>query len=236
MSDLVDINSYIQEVTRIEDDIAEAFDRLPGTEGPQRQEILKKISQNIKRARDYVSSIQMELFDLDPKYEAEYQSKYDSHNKKVTEYEEQLKNEETTARNQEKAKVQGLTNKDLMDKSLKLQETQMNSLTNSINTINQAKETGSETLVEIARQKEVLEKVSNDLNEMDSELFRAKKIIKVMFTRAARDKCLRILALLVLLAVIAVIVVECVKPGSVKKSTEGWFNVENGNITTSKLF
>ena len=79
-------------------------------------------------------------------------------------------------------------------------------------------------------------KPSNDLNEMDSELFRAKKIIKVMFTRAAGDKCLRILALLVLLAVIAVIVVECVKPGSVKKSTEGWFNVENGNITTSKLF
>lgn len=236
MADLVDINSYIHEVTSIEERISEAFDRLPGTDGPQRREILLEISQNIRRARDYVSSIQMELYDLDPKYEAEYQAKYEEHSAAVGRYEDMLKDEEATARNAEKAKGQGLTTADLMDKSLLLQNEQKNSLANSLATISQAKETGADTLVEIARQKEVLEKVSTELNEMDSELFRAKKIMKVMFTRAAGDRCLRILALLVLLSVVAVIVVECVKPGAVKKSTEGWFSVDTGNVTAVGLF
>ncbi|KAH0791584.1 putative plant SNARE 11 [Histomonas meleagridis] len=234
MTDLTDINSYIQQVISIEKGISSAFDQLPGTEGPQRRGVLLEISEKIRRAKDYVSSIQMELFDIDDEStQEEYRAKYEEHNRIVTQYEEQLRNAESRAQNEEKARGQGATTKDLMGKSLELQNQQKTSLDNSLRTIEEAKQVGGDTLVEIGRQKEVLEKTSQELNEMDSELYRAKKIMKVMITRAAGDKCVRILALLVLLAVIAIIVVEIISPGAVKKQAEGWFSISTSNTTTT---
>jgi hypothetical protein len=67
---------------------------------------------------------------------------------------------------------------------------------------------------------------------MDSELARAKKIMKVLLTRAAGDCCVGVLAYLVILAVIAVIIVEAVAPGTMKKQTDGWFaggEIEEGD-------
>jgi hypothetical protein len=62
------------------------------------------------------------------------------------------------------------------------------------------------------------------LEEIDSELSRARKILKRMLTRARGDACVRVLAGLVLLSALAVIIVEIVKPGTVKRTADGWMN------------
>lgn len=56
---------------------------------------------------------------------------------------------------------------------------------------------------------------------MDSEVSRAKKVIKVIMTRAVGDNCIRVLALLFLLSVLAVIITKSIKPESTKKQVEG---------------
>jgi hypothetical protein len=88
--------------------------------------------------------------------------------------------------------------------------------------VSQIEGVGTATLEDIAHQRETLEKASNDLNAMDSESERAKKIMRSVLTRAAGDNCVRLLAILVILAV----VVEAISPGAVKKNSDAWFDNE----------
>ncbi|OHT06224.1 vesicle transport through interaction with t-SNAREs 1A-like protein [Tritrichomonas foetus] len=230
MSYSVDIKYYIQCCTDLEREISDMLEQVPDTNGAERRNLLKEIESKVSRAKEYVSSIQMEVLDItDDELNEQYTEEYETHNAEVTRLEEEVKAAGKSAQQEEKAKASGVTTQQLMDKSKDLQEIQKRSLDNSINTINNIKEVGNDTLVEIDRQKEQLEKARNDMVEMDSELNRAKKIMKVMITRAAGDNCVRVLALLVLLAVIAVIVVEAVSPGAIKKQVDGWFTAESGD-------
>lgn len=224
----VDIDYYVKQCTDLEREIDEGLNQVQDTDGAERRNLIKELKTKVARARDYVTTIQMEALDISDEDDHEkYNDEYEKHNDEITKLEEQVKSVGKAAQAQEKARASGLTTQDVMDKALDLQEIQKNKLDNSIITINNINEVGNETLNEIDRQKKVLEEAQNNMVEMDSELSRAKKIMKQMVNRAAGDNCVRILALLFLLAVLAVIIVECVKPGAVKKQINGWFSSES---------
>ncbi|KAK8887075.1 hypothetical protein M9Y10_038111 [Tritrichomonas musculus] len=230
MSYKVDIDYYVKQCTDLEREIDEQLSQVQDTEGAERRNLIKELESKVARAKEYVATIQMEALDIsDADDQEKYNDEYEKHNDEITKLEEQVKTAGKAAQAQEKAKASGMTTQDLMDKARDLQEIQKQSLDNSINTINEINTVGQGTLEEIDRQKTVLEKAQNDMVEMDSELSRAKKIMKQMVNRAAGDNCVRILALLVLLAVLAVIIVECVKPGAIQKQVNGWFSSESGN-------
>lgn len=230
MSYKVDIDYYVKQCTDLEREIDEQLSQVQDTEGAERRNLIKELESKVARAKEYVATIQMEALDIsDADDQEKYNDEYEKHNDEITKLEEQVKTAGKAAQAQEKAKASGMTTQDLMDKARDLQEIQKQSLNNSINTINEINTVGQGTLEEIDRQKTVLEKAQNDMVEMDSELSRAKKIMKQMVNRAAGDNCVRILALLVLLAVLAVIIVECVKPGAIQKQVNGWFSSESGN-------
>ena len=225
----VDIDYYVKQCTDLEREIDEGLNQVQDTDGAERRTLIKELETKVARAKDYVATIQMEALDISDEDDHErYNDEYEKHNDEITKLEELVKSAGKSAQAQEKARASGLTTQDVMNKALDLQEIQKNSLENSINTINNIQEVGSETLNEIDRQKKVLEEAQNNMVEMDSELSRAKKIMKQMVNRAAGDNCVRVLALLVLLAVLAVIIVESVKPGAIKKQVNGWFTSESG--------
>ena len=224
----VDIDYYVKQCTDLEREIDEGLNQVQDTDGAERRNLIKELETKVARARDYVTTIQMEALDISDEDDHEkYNDEYEKHNDEITKLEEQVKSAGKAAQAQEKARASGLTTQDVMDKALDLQEIQKNKLDNSIITINNINEVGNETLNEIDRQKKVLEEAQNNMVEMDSELSRAKKIMKQMVNMVAGDNCVRILALLFLLAVLAVIIVECVKPGAVKKQINGWFSSES---------
>lgn len=225
MSYSADIEDAIKQCTNIERAISDLLEEVVGTEGTERSRMIQDIMSKISKAKDYASTIEMELYDItDTEANEEYRSKYELHMKSIAQLEEQAK---IVSRKKEEAQ-KPLTTSDLQAASLNLQQQQKDSLSRSLSTAEQVKESGARTLEEIQRQEQQLEKADGHLDEMDSELNRAKKVMKVIMTRAAGDNCVRVLALLVLLAVLAVIIVEAVKPGAVKKQVDGWFSPEDG--------
>mgnify|MGYP001113081963 CR=1 FL=1 len=188
MSYKVDIDYYVKQCTDLEREIDEQLSQVQDTEGAERRNLIKELESKVARAKEYVATIQMEALDIsDADDQEKYNDEYEKHNDEITKLEEQVKTAGKAAQAQEKAKASGMTTQDFMDKARDLQEIQKQSLDNSINTINEINTVGQGTLEEIDRQKTVLEKAQNDMVEMDSELSRAKKIMKQMVNRAAGD-------------------------------------------------
>ena len=78
-----------------------------------------------------------------------------------------------------------------------------------------------------------MQKASSNLDNMDSELDRAKVVLKNMFGRVAGDKCIRVLAIIVALTIIAAIVVSIVKPSAIKNTVEQSFSSSGGTSDNS---
>jgi hypothetical protein len=224
MSYNADLDFYVKSCSTLETEARNLLNQVSSAEGNEKRSLLRTIDTKVSKAREFVTSIQLDIGDLtNEDMISHYTRLGEEHDEVVRLLEEDSREASRSAQREEVAASQGLTPQDLMNKSLSLQKEQSKSLDNSLYTISQIQAVGGETLDEIARQKEQINSVSSNLNEMDSELARAKKIMKVMLTRAAGDCCVRVLAILVILAVIAVIIVEAVAPGTMKKQTDGWF-------------
>jgi hypothetical protein len=191
----------------------------------QKRVTLRTIEQKISRAREYVQSLDADISEITEQRDAdEYRRKKDEHDQAVQLLEGLFRDANRSIQTEEQARAQGLTPQDLMNRATNLQDEQKKSLDNALFVANQIQTVGAGTLEDIAHQREVLDQTSKDLTAMDSELERAKKIMKQMLTRAAGDNCVRLLAILVILSVVAVVIVEAVSPGAVKKNSDAWFN------------
>jgi hypothetical protein len=225
MSYNADLDFYIKQCTTLESEARNLLQQAASAEGNEKRNLLRTIDQKVSRAREFVTSIQMDIGDLkNDDLINHYTREGDNHDQIVRQLEEDARQASQSAQQEEIARSQGITPQDLMNRSTALQKEQQKSLDNSLYTIGQIQATGADTLDEIGRQKEKVNEASKNLNEMDSELARARKIMKVMLTRAAGDCCVRILAVIVILSVVAVIIVEAVAPGSVKQQSDGWFS------------
>jgi t-SNARE complex subunit (syntaxin) len=219
-----DLEFYLKQCTALEREAGELLQQCEEAEGNEKRTLLRSIEQKINRAREYVMSIQTDLVDLtDPQMLADYTAKGEEHDQQVKLLEAQYQRASRQARDEEQARAQGISPQDLMGRARDLQEEQKRSLDNDLYLLGQIQDVGAGALEEINRQKGQLESTSGHLTEMDSELARAKKIMKVMITRAAGDNCVRLLAILVIIAVVVVIVVEAVMPGSTKEQVDSWF-------------
>ena len=110
MSYTVDIKYYIKFSTTLEKEIEDMLKEVPDTQGNERRNLLKEIDEKISRAKEYVSSIQMELLDItDEELNEEYTAEYEQHNDTVTRLEEECKQARKEAQQEEKAKAKGLT-------------------------------------------------------------------------------------------------------------------------------
>lgn len=218
------IEESIENCTRLEQDVGEAIARIPETEPSQKRKLIREINEKItalKQDRDFMDC---EINEMQPGEERDmYEEKLKYHSESIQQLEDQLAIAQRGAEENNNKNAQ-----ELMGDALKLQNIQKNSLNNSIAQVEAMKQIGNDTTIEIKRQQEQMQKASQNLDTMDSELDRAKVVLKQMFGRLATDKCIRVLAIIVAIAVIAVIVVEIVKPGAIQQSVEGAFTNQGG--------
>jgi chromosome segregation ATPase len=219
-----DLEFYLKQCTTLEREAAELLQQCEEAEGNEKRTLLRSVEQKINRAREYVMSVQTDLVDLtDPRMIEDYTAKGEEHDQRVKLLEEQYQQASRQAQVQEQARAQGISPQDLMGKARDLQDEQKRSLENDIYLLGEIQTVGAGTLDEIARQKGQLDSAANHLSQMDSELARAKKIMKAMVTRAAGDNCVRLLAIIVIISVVVVIIVEAVMPGATKEQADSWF-------------
>lgn len=226
----VDICYYVEQCTELEREIDEGLKTIQDTDGIERRNLIKVLESKVELVKKYVATIRMEITDVyDEDDQERYNEEYEKHNNEIKKLEEQVNSAGKISQVQEKARASGNEIKDVMNKATDLQQIQTKSLDNSITKITNILEEGNRTLIEIDRQKNYLEVIQNDLIETDSELNRAKKVLRNMFVKAIRDKCVIILLILVFLSIVAILIVECIQPGAIKKQYNGWFKSESGN-------
>lgn len=225
-----DIDDYFSSLTEIEINISRALGEIAEMQGEEKRQFSRNIEDSLNEARHFLTSIDLELCDLPESLKPEYEGKKNHHQQVVTQYEDQLK---ATTRGINGQKEGPLTDKDIANKALDLQNQQKNSLDNSINMVNQIQDVGNSTLEEINRQEGKIGEAMDNLEMMDDELERAKHIMKQMVYRATGDCCVRILAVIVVIVLVGLIVIEIVKPGAIKKTSDGWFenNSTSGSIS-----
>ena len=225
MSYNADIVFSLGEAEKLLKDLEELLEEVKGADGADRRALLREIDQKLARANEYISGAQLDIADLaDPDLIEQYTEQVNTHEETWQRLSTAAKEAGKQAQLEEQARAKGVTTQDLMSKSTAIQEKDKQILSNVSKTLDEINNMGNEQLAEMERQKEKLAQSSQHMSEMDSELKRARKILKVMITRAAGDNCIRVLAALVIIAVIVVVVVDQVKPGSIKQQTEGWFN------------
>lgn len=225
MSYNTDIEYSLGEAEKLIKDLESLLEEVSGTDGAARRELIREIEQKLNRAKEYVTGAQLDIADLaDEEMVDRYTEMVNDYDTKLQSLSVAAKNASDRAKREEQERAKGVTAKDLMGRTTAIQEQDVKILAGVANTLTTVQGMGNEQLAEIERQKQKLAQATEHMTTMDSELARARKVLKQMVTRAAGDNCIRVLAILVIIAVVAVVVVEVVKPGSVKKQSEGWFN------------
>ena len=205
------------------------IENLAGKSPAERNSQCVKIEEKFQSLEQSINNIDLEISEM-PKgpVKDEYRTKYNSH---LTSMSQLRDNFDFAGRRQAIQDIQSQRNideKKVMNDALALQNSQKTSLDQSLGTITNIERVGNDTAVEIQRMQNQLQNATNNIDVIDSEMGRAKVIMKSMITRAAGDNCVRALAILVVIAIIAVIVVDVLSPGTVKKQVDGWVTVESG--------
>jgi methyl-accepting chemotaxis protein len=102
---------------------------------------------------------------------------------------------------------------DLMKYGMKLQEDDNTRLKNIARTVEDAKEIGIITNQKLADQTDVIVKIDDDLNQIETTLERTAKVIKRIARRLLTDKCIWAL---VLMLVVGIIMLILFKTGMIK--------------------
>ena len=227
-----DIDESIANCTELERVIGELIEELTNTETNQRKKLQLDIESKLKALKQDLDFMDSELTEMpDGSVKDEYMQKFQFHQETL----HQLEDSFAFAAKPPEEKNNNITANELMNKTTELQEQQKYSLSNSIAMANASLQIGSDTAVEIHRQMDQMNKISDDLDQMDGELDRAKVVMKGMVTRAAGDNCVRVLIILVLLCIIGVIVAEVVAPGSIKNEIEKGFTTEGSGTNSSQI-
>jgi len=99
----------------------------------------------------------------------------------------------------------------MLSEAQRLQDKTSQSLANTQTMIEESKTTGMMTLEELARQKEQLVTVDNNVNQLNDDLNRADQLIKTFGKRMATDKMIQCFAVVNVILVVSVVVYSVVK-------------------------
>jgi hypothetical protein len=181
MSYTADLDFSIKQCTALEADVRVLLQQAASAQGNENRSFLRAIHQKIARARDFVTSIQMDVSDLrNPDLIRQYTREWLNHDQIVKQLEDSR--HITASTHQEShARSQKVTPHELMRSATELQKVQINSLDHALHMISQICTIGAGTLSEIGRQKEKVNQISTNLHEMDSKLGRTRKIFRWHF-------------------------------------------------------
>lgn len=101
----------------------------------------------------------------------------------------------------------------LLDGADQIQDKTQQALDNTAKMIQESKATGALTLEELARQRQQIDNVDQNVNRLEDNLMRADKLIKTFGKRMATDKLIQCFACLNLLMIVGVVVWSVVKGG-----------------------
>lgn len=113
-----------------------------------------------------------------------------------------------------------MTTQQVLEKGAKIQDESIKSLDRTIGVIEQTKNLGSETAQALAAQTEQLGRISEGVDEVESNLQQANKQLRAFARKIATDKIIMVFLCLIVCAIIAIIIIKVVDNSAGSGSNE----------------
>jgi len=215
-----ELQDFDEELTKLCEEIQKGIDTIPKTKANERQEKVTYLNGRITRAKQVFSSFKVEMRDLS-KTEAEpWQRKAKDHHQKINDLVQNMTWAQDKAelmrgkKDPPKEKtVEEMNANEIIEKADKIQKKDLQSLDRTLGIIDETSALGAETAAKLKDQTSRLEKIDEDVQEVQANLKMAEKQLRAFVRRMATDKLIMGFLVIVILAIVAVIVVSIVKKG-----------------------
>ncbi|KAJ5068428.1 hypothetical protein M0811_12286 [Anaeramoeba ignava] len=216
---LDEIEDYDERLTKICNEISSSINSLRSLKGRSRDQKSEEISDQLNKAKTLYRSFKAELRELPFNEKESWQKKSSQHNDTITGLindfnyvrETAEKDELMDGRTDNTVDKEQMTPHQLLDRGLNIQDESLESTNRMKKTIAQTDQVGMNTLVTLNEQTEQIQRISEGVDKIDSNLKIADREIRLFVKRMATDKCIAVLFLLVVLGFIAVIIYAIVK-------------------------
>eukprot|EP00003_Mantamonas_plastica_P003470 TRINITY_DN1274_c3_g1_i3.p1 TRINITY_DN1274_c3_g1~~TRINITY_DN1274_c3_g1_i3.p1 ORF type:complete len:228 (-),score=65.27 TRINITY_DN1274_c3_g1_i3:17-628(-) len=182
------------------------------------------LTKRIQRAKQCVSSIKVELVDLEPDERAAVELQMTKHKKKISGLTQELEYAKNTSSREDLMEGRGVdattvTVDQQIEYGKKTQDKTLALAQDARRVAKQTVEVGVKTNAELLRQREQIERIDEVNDRIDADLTRADRQIKIFMRNMMTDKIILCLLLLVILGIIAVVVLSIVDPNGAGKDT-----------------
>jgi len=219
------------ELEKLCTDIKKGIEGLAKLQGADKQNKVTFLQSRVNRAKQVYRNFKLEMRDL-PKADAE------PWNKKAKEFMDQINKLNSDINWSEDKSANGappenqdpdsMTTKQILEKADKIQKTDISSLDRTLQTIEQAKETGVEIGTTLAQQTEQLQKVGEGIKEVQQYLKLASKELRAFARRVATDKLIMSFICLIVLGIIFIIIWSAVKGNNANTNVPDSFTPDIG--------
>ncbi|KAI9026832.1 hypothetical protein DFJ74DRAFT_521864 [Hyaloraphidium curvatum] len=210
--EIEDFQEQLNEITtEISESLATEVSELRGTD---RIERCSELRGRLQRARQLLRSIQVEARELESGARRTWEYRAKELEQELNHLQQDIEWAETTGeRDDLHAKPEAqLTARDYTQQGLAIQNQSLASTARTKQRIEETINIGTDITEGLKRQTEQITKIKDDVDQIESNIKRADKQVRMFMRRMATDRIFLVLILLVVLGVIAAIVVYFMKP------------------------
>lgn len=229
-----DVPMYDEELKELEDQVADCIRAMDRLSGDQRLEKYSKATELLKRINKTFHLFKVEVRMLDGADQAVYEKKSAEHNTTISQLKDQL--------NQKRAEVNssggggaagspttpgspGGARGDGKDEARaatqrisKTQNKTLESLKMTEQLVSESETIGNDTAKTLQKQTQQIRNINENLDQLDSEVNRAKKELNAFIRRMMTDKIILCFAVLIIIGIIVIVVVRVQFPPSKEKT------------------
>lgn len=220
---------YDEELKGLEDQLSELLRAVDRLSGEQRLDKYNRAQEVLKRLNKVYHQFKVEIRLLEGNDQSVYEKKSVAHGKVISELKESVQNKRSEANTaggdgspagSPNSPAAGGRRNDGKDEARskvrnieKTQKQTIESLTSTEQLINETETIGTEAAAKLQKQTDDIRKMNENLDQLDSDVNRAKKELNVFIRRMMTDKIILCFAVLVVIGIIVIVVMK-VKGGS----------------------
>jgi len=207
-----DLEDYDSELGQLCADIEKAINNLHKFKGAERTQKEAYLDGRLKRAKEVSRSMRIEIKEAGDAG-AGFTTKLQAHNAKINELTGKLKSAQEKELLGDKSggggnDVDKMTSDEVLKKAADTQIQSLQSLDRTLLTIETSKQVATETLSEMDRQRQQLEQMMENMDEMQALLKMGGKQLRAFARRLVTDKLIMCFICLIICLIIAVIVLN----------------------------
>ncbi|KAJ3329819.1 hypothetical protein HDU76_007087 [Blyttiomyces sp. JEL0837] len=214
MSEIEEFDEQMQDLLQ---GIQQVLDReIPRLKGTERTEKCSYLRNRLTRAKQVHRSLLVEIRDLPEDKVQEWEAKVKQYETTIGKLLQDVEWAETSAKGEEvkKKQVDDMTAKEITTQAIQIQQQTQESTTRAKRIVEQTIEIGTAVNDELKKQGEQIHNIADGVDQVESNLKRADKQLRVFMRRMATDKIFLVFIFLTVIGIVIAIALYIVKKKS----------------------